>query len=215
METLFGKASGFVGVRTVRKMCFVDFDSIKASTAAMVKYQSYRLHADHAGLTIDYDKDAGVARKRKAEDTQARESRLHQAQSSDYYCSACGTKALQTDGKLLSALPTRGTDGAVVVDEGQQLAEARPALVKRGVSLLHALPTGVRHVNLASYAQLLLDDMGEPLRIKRAKGVERQYRLCCRSCRQPIGYRSTPTCTDGSFLYVIATCLVDHVSRTT
>ena len=37
--------------------------------------------------------------------------------SADYYCAGCGTKALKTRGTLLSELPTRGTDGAVVVDE--------------------------------------------------------------------------------------------------
>ena len=40
--------------------------------------------------------------------------------SADYFCACCGTKALRTNGALLSELPTRGTDSATVVDEAEQ-----------------------------------------------------------------------------------------------
>lgn len=171
IERLFGEMRGFTGVRKVRAVCFVDFDSVKAATTAMVKFQGHQLHPNDAGLKIDYDKDKGVARKRKLEDEQQQERRIHQANSDDYRCAVCGTQALRTSGVLLSVLPTRSTDNAIVVDESKQLAE------------------------------LLLDCADDPVLIRRPKGIERQYRLCCRSCRQAIAYRATPT--PQSFLYVL------------
>ena len=36
---------------------FVDFESVKAATNGMIKYQGHKLGPDHRGLTIDYDKD--------------------------------------------------------------------------------------------------------------------------------------------------------------
>ena len=54
-EELFGGMPGFIGVRRVRSMTFVDFDSIKSATNAMVRYQGHRLEADQRtpGLVID------------------------------------------------------------------------------------------------------------------------------------------------------------------
>ena len=66
IENLFKAIPGFLGARQVRGMSFVDFDTVKASTAAMMKFQGHR------GLAIDYDKDKGVATKRKREQEQAR-----------------------------------------------------------------------------------------------------------------------------------------------
>ena len=76
------------------------------------------------GLTIDYDKDVGVATKRKRQTDESTNRAVHEASSGSYYCSGCGTKALRTNGTLLSDMPARGTDGAIVVDEvgGKQLA---------------------------------------------------------------------------------------------
>ena len=58
-ERLFGETPNYIGVRQVRNLCFVDYEDIKSATAAMMKNQG------HEGLTIDYDKDSGVASKRK------------------------------------------------------------------------------------------------------------------------------------------------------
>jgi hypothetical protein len=41
VESLFRTEPGFVGFRTVRHMCFVDFENERQSTAAMRKYQGY------------------------------------------------------------------------------------------------------------------------------------------------------------------------------
>ena len=184
-EAMFSVVPGYIGVRQVRAMCFVDFEDIKSATAAMMKYQG------HNGLTIDYDKvnclpqspyrrlgvaslvcsrflpcrvlilathsvlprrgpqDTGVATKRKRQREEATQRGQHEAQSASYYCAACGTKALRTSGTLLSALPARSTDGARVVDEASDTP-----------------------------VTLLLEPVGAmPDLVRRAKGVEKQFRL--------------------------------------
>ena len=168
-ESLFSAIPGYVGVRQVRAMCFVDFDSIKASTSAMMRYQG------HMGLTIDYDKDKGVASKRARESVEKTEKAQHAASSCNYYCACCGTKALRTNGALLSALPARGTDGARAVDEMAKLEHL----------LLEPLPSA------------------QPVRVQRTKGIEKQWRLGCRSCGEWIAYRSAPAVAAGSYLYVL------------
>ncbi len=172
VEELFSSVPGYVGVRQVRHLCFVDYEDIKSATSAMMKYQNKH------GMTIDYDKDDGKAEKRKRDEDRKTERQRKQASSGDYFCVACGTKALRTSGTLLSAMPTRGTDGAVVVDEVNQLAS------------------------------LLLEPLAgaQPSLVKREKGTEKQYRLGCRSCEAPIGYTSTPRPQKpGRYLYIHAT----------
>ena len=168
-EGLFSAVPGYIGVRQVRAMCFVDFEDVKSATAAMMKYQGHR------GLTIDYDKDTGVATKRKRERDEATVQGQKEAQSCAYFCVRCGTKALHTGGALLSTMPARGTDGARVVDEAN-----------------------------GALKQNLLEPVAgaQPALVKREKGTERQYRLGCRSCAAEIAYRSTPELAVGKFLYV-------------
>ena len=167
-ERLFSECVGYVGVRQVRGMCFIDFAEIKSATAAMMRHQG------HDGLTIDYDKDTGVAGKRQREGEQMTQQHQREAQSASYYCATCGTKALRTKDQLLSAMPARSTDGARVVDEASALL------------------------------QLLLEPTvgAQPALLKREKGTERQYRLGCRSCAAVIAYRSVPQQTNGKHLYV-------------
>jgi len=110
-EGLFHQIPGYVGVRARKGICFIDFESIKASTAGMMRFQGRN------GLTVDYDKDVGVAGKRQREQDANVERGQREAASCDYYCSSCGTKALRTNGALLSNMPARSTDGARVVDE--------------------------------------------------------------------------------------------------
>ena len=173
-EGIFSAVPGYIGVRQVRAMCFVDFEDIKSATAAMIKFQGHR------GLTIDYDKDTGVATKRKREREEANESGQREAQSCAYYCARCGTKALHTGGTLLSAMPARGTDGARVVDEANGVLKS-----------------------------MLLEPVAgaQPALVKREKGTERQYRLGCRSCSAEVAYRSTPDVTPGKYLYVHGSAL--------
>ena len=176
VEGLFHGLSGYVGVRQVRGMVFVDFDSIRSATGAMMKHQGQH------GLTIDYDKDVGVANKRKREQGDHEEKAVYQATSSGYYCARCGTKALRTKGKLLSAMPSRGTDGARVVDESSQLLQM----------LMEPVPGQ------------------QPARVQRAKGVEKQFRLGCRSCGAALAYRSVAVPAEGTLLYVDADALRDR-----
>ena len=172
-ERIFAEVPGYVGVRQVRGMCFVDFDSIKASTAAMMRFQGQK------GMTIDYDKDVGVAGKRRRENAESTKRSQHEAQSCSYFCAECGTKALKTSGMLLSAMPTRSTDAARVIDEAKALETL----------LLEPMPSA------------------QPALVRRAKGVEKQYRLGCRSCGAHIAYRShAAPVADGKprYLYVHA-----------
>eukprot|EP00900_Chrysochromulina_parva_P024114 jgi/Chrpa1/6336/Chrysochromulina_OHIO_Genome00013331-RA len=141
-EGLFSAIQGYIGVRQVKGMCFVDFDGIKASTAGMMQYQG------HNGLTIDYDKDAGVAGKRQRETDEKTARAQHAASSCSYFCVSCGTKALRTNGSLLGEFPVRGTDGAHVIDES-----------KLDTLLLDGIPSA------------------QPARVQRPKGVEKQWRL--------------------------------------
>lgn len=90
-------------------------------------------------------------------------------------CVECGTKALKTAAKLLSAMPARSTDGARVVEEPAGL---------EGELLLEPLPGA------------------QPALVQRDKGKERQYRLACRSCAAVVGYRSVPLPAAGKFLYI-------------
>ena len=82
----------------------------------------------------------------------------------------CGTKALRTRDMLLTEAPRRGTDSASVLTEEQQPRE------------------------------LLLDPAAEPVKIRRPKGIERQWQLLCRSCNAVLAYRSA----DPKYLYVHA-----------
>ena len=100
IERLFAESPGYIGVRQVRAMCFVDFEDIKSATAAMMKHQG------HEGLTIDYDKDKGVAGKRRREREETTERNLQEGSSASYYCAVCGTKANTRVGAYNKAIIT-------------------------------------------------------------------------------------------------------------
>ena len=118
VEELFAQEPGYIALRTVRHMYFVDFDSVRQSTEAMRKYQGYtgfhvagkngqsvvspQPRAGAAGLTggilIDFDKDARSKRNKQFE----RQMHMHPgsqwgAGSNDsgtriahLHCQACG-----------------------------------------------------------------------------------------------------------------------------
>jgi len=70
MRQVFEKDAGFFGVRIVRKMCFVDYESIPHATKGMIAHQNFRFHGislNHGGLLIDYDKDSRAKRNRAYE----------------------------------------------------------------------------------------------------------------------------------------------------
>ena len=47
----------------------------------------------------------------------------------------------------------------------------------------------------------------QPARVQRPKGVEKQWRLACRSCGHWIAYRSAPAVAEGSFIYIVPEAL--------
>ena len=49
-ERIFAECPGYFGVRPVRSMVFVDFDSIMAATNAMLRFQGHRPVPGHTGL---------------------------------------------------------------------------------------------------------------------------------------------------------------------
>ena len=49
-ERIFVECPGYFGVRSVRSMVFVDFDSIKAATNAMLRFQGHRPVPGHTGM---------------------------------------------------------------------------------------------------------------------------------------------------------------------
>ena len=56
VKKIFATEPGFTGSRHVNRIVFIDFESIKDSTAAMRKFQGWKpegLHAGHEGIVID------------------------------------------------------------------------------------------------------------------------------------------------------------------
>uniref|UniRef100_A0A7S4FCA6 RRM domain-containing protein n=2 Tax=Chrysotila carterae TaxID=13221 RepID=A0A7S4FCA6_CHRCT len=173
LETIFVDCPGYIGIRQVRGSCFVDFETVKTATNAMIKMQGSRIqgYQMREGLQIDYDKDVGKAVTKKRERDADIQKTHHSNRSADYFCSGCGSKAIRTNGVLLCELPTRSTDGAVVLEEEVHVSE------------------------------LLLTAATEPVAIRREKGVEKQLRMTCRSCEQWLAYRPAKVGST-AYLYV-------------
>jgi len=165
---LFKKEQGFFAFRTVRRMCFVDFHSIRDATQALRKYQNYAFPSLPSGckrLLIDYDKDAPEKRTAQFERQVQRDlSNAFHGEVVRFSCAACGYFILAmriVQPKTLASLPRRSVDGSLVVDASSHVTE-------------------------------LQLDKGPVKAIKRTAGVEMQYRLTCKSCRIPVAYASTP-----------------------
>eukprot|EP00434_Breviolum_minutum_P020856 symbB.v1.2.018397.t1/scaffold1435.1/size118962/2 len=56
-------------------------------------------------------------------------------------------------------------------------------------------------------------NFGERILLKRAAGVEQQYRFYCRQCRQPLGYRTRPQSETSKFSYFYSDALVEQQSH--
>ena len=67
VEEVFMHDEGFHAFRTVRRMAFADFESIRHATASMRLHQGHKFegHAHGKGLAIDYDKDSRDKRNRQ------------------------------------------------------------------------------------------------------------------------------------------------------
>lgn len=91
---------------------------------------------------------------------------------SSSYCLHCGACCLVSD-RPLEALPRRHTDGAVVLD----------------TTPVDASPEGTRPL---FYRLLAKEADGGAVLLRRAAGVEKQWRLNCAKCGLFIAYRHTP-----------------------
>ena len=182
---LFEASPGFMGWRTVRRMVFVDFHTTQASTAAMRRFQAYDAFACNRAtgaqdrrrtpvrLAIDFDKDSREKRNRQYE--RQRECALRDARERSetaYACTVCGTRAFSL------------RDSAKL--------SMQP---KRKTDGSYAIDTA------ALLTDLRVADGGMKL-LRRAKGVERQYRLHCCDCCVALGYVSAPLSMVSRFTYV-------------
>ena len=179
VEALFKPLVGYQGCRSVGRMLFVDFTSTAFSLAAMRKYQGYQLQGafDNAPLIIDFDKDAGASQRARKRDSnrEAEDQKRRMEAIAPYYCIVCRGQVVFATNQLmpLVEMPRRSTDHAYCVDEEKYL----------------------KYVDL--------EEKAEPKLIKREKGLERQYELCCKQCKLPIAYRPVPLAQASKFLYVL------------
>ena len=71
LEKVFEKDQGYERVRMVRRMCFVDYETVSQATAGMRKHQNFEFPVPEGqklpngrGIMVDYDKDAVEKRNR-------------------------------------------------------------------------------------------------------------------------------------------------------
>jgi RNA recognition motif len=176
VEMLFRSERGFFAVRAVRRMTFVDFDTIPDATRAMRKFQDYTFDgvAKGHGLLIDYDKDPQSKRDRQFKKQRNRELHAEEAKLVRMTCVACAavTMKLKLDAKPFAKLPRRPVDQSVVVNRSKYVRE------------------------------LKLNDTDEVVGVKRADGkIESQYRLIC-DCGVPIAYTPQPRASEPKFLFL-------------
>lgn len=162
VEALFKGEPGFVAVRMVRRMCFVDFETDRFATAAMRKHQGHKFEKDEAGVVIDYDKDVPGKRDAHAERQRRQQAIQEQMQATDAYgCSLCGALAVNVQpGFSLETCPVRDADKSLVVDEAASLRRLRVSRCPRRL---------FKHPDAS---------------------VEWQYPVACPGCSAMLGYRS-------------------------
>ena len=180
---LFRACTGFLGWRAVRRMVFVDFNSVQGSTSAMRRFQGYNefvgTKKQQARLAIDFDKDSRDKRNREYE--KEREAKLRDAREMDlvpYNCSICGTTVFKLRNQAtLEAQPRRKTDSSIALDTTHVLVDLR--VTSGGVKLL-----------------------------RRDKGTERQHRINCCNCGVPLGYKSSPLDIPSRWVYIFSGAVV-------
>ena len=180
---LFRACTGFLGWRAVRRMVFVDFNSVQDSTSAMRRFQGYNEFVGakkrQARLAIDFDKDSRDKRNREYE--KEREAKLRDAREMDlvpYNCSICGTTVFKLRNQAtLEAQPRRKTDSSIALDTTHVLVDLR--VTSGGVKLL-----------------------------RRDKGTERQHRINCCNCGVPLGYKSSPLDIPSRWVYIFSGAVV-------
>jgi uncharacterized protein YggU (UPF0235/DUF167 family) len=113
--------------------------------------------------------------KRSTHTFESEKDGVHEESMHSAYCLYCGACCLVSD-KPLELLPRRHTDGAHVLDTRPSEAEGQKTLFYR----------------------LLARDEPEPQLVRRAAGVEKQWRLSCLKCSLFIAYRHVPAPVKGA-----------------
>jgi hypothetical protein len=174
LDALFRSDAGFVAVKLVRRMCFVEFRDERCAAAAMRKHQGFQFPGTDEPLVLDFDKDSSERRSRTLERQQRELALQDQLLATDgLACTLCNTEAINVEpGHDISIFPRRATDGAIAVNEKASLR---------------------RLVVCRAPVRLLRRDDG---------GVERHYPILCPSCNVQLGYRSAPLGSPSDFLYL-------------
>jgi hypothetical protein len=177
---LFSAEPGFIAFRTVRRMCFIDYASVHDANAAMRKRQNHRFTPDSKPMLVDYDKDSRDKRDRQFTKQVAREiDEQEDVELVELSCSACSAFVLKL--RILSP-------------------RCFAKLPRRPVDSAVVVDTAKHLVEM----QLI---RGEERAIRREAGVEMQYRLCCRACKLPCAYASTPFDERIVFLFLMTDAL--------
>jgi hypothetical protein len=180
VAALFSAEPGFIAFRTVRRMCFIDYASVHDANAAMRKRQNHRFTPDSKPMLIDYDKDSRDKRDRQFTKQVAREiDEQEDVELVELSCSACSAFVLKL--RILSP-------------------RCFAKLPRRPVDSAVVVDTAKHLVEM----QLI---RGEERAIRREAGVEMQYRLCCRACKLPCAYASTPFDERIVFLFLMTDAL--------
>ncbi|CAM6106012.1 unnamed protein product [Calypogeia fissa] len=184
LDSLFKDLDGFVALRRVRTMCFVDFESKQQATSAIWRTNGHKFNPEEEGILVSYDKDDNEERGgwsiRKREEVKRKRQEID-ATRVQYQCSACSHFCIKL-ALPLTELPARKTDGSRVVDMAKDLVHLMCA--KGGVKLL-----------------------------KREKGTEKQYRYNCELCDLCVGYRSAPYEEETKFLYILPKALTPKIAE--
>lgn len=174
VENLFKGEPGFLGLRPVRRMCFVDFEDARYATSAMRKHQGHAFGGKGSGIAVDFDKDNTKKRDHNAEKQRLQRMMREQLMATDSYaCVVCADVVLNLEpGHDLEALPRRSTDGATAVSEATTLRRLRVCRAPRRL-------------------------------LKRGGDVaEWQYPVACPNCNALLGYRSAELGTPSPWLYL-------------
>lgn len=186
VEDLFAKEPGFFSFRTVRRMAFVDFQTIQHANIAMRKLQHHVFEEwgtdTNKKLMIDYDKDPRAKRNQQYEKQRSKQiTKIDKRDGTRVYCGACTALCVSlriTAPKTFASLPRRKIDGNVVVKTAKYL---------KG-----------KHLK-----------QGQVKKIKRKGGIELQYRWLCKSCGIPVAYQSVPYEDESKHLILISTAIIE------
>lgn len=180
VRALFEMDPGFVNFRTARRLCFVTFETAKHAVAAARRHQGEKLAGcgDEAGISIDFDKDPTAKRNKQHERQRMQQSGRQGGRGPlPLVCLACGARALELGPtEFLRELPKRATDGASVLSLDPP--QHKPSLAQ-GATQPHPLDEALLDAAAAP---------GKTVRVRRAKGLERQCRLFCDGCGLPVAY---------------------------